>query len=980
MIRGSPPRSSRVCSGWRSPGTSARALNVFRDQTNLGASPGLWPSIESALQESEWFVLMASPEAAGSSWVRREVEWWLKHRSIERFIIVVTGGELTWDAARQEFDAAASSALPPQLLGGFAQEPLYVDLRWARSQPELTLKSERFRAAILDIATPLHGKAKDDIDAADLRAHRRSRRLAFGGVAVLSCLTAGLAAIAYFAVGQRNLAVSRVDTALAGRLAAQAGASQDKEPSLVERNTLLAIEAMRRRPSLEAAMALRAGMSLLPIPVGRVLHSRAPSAVSLSDDGGLLAVAAEDGASPASRSVVLVIDTTSGAELLRLPIAAEINRLAFSATARRLAILPRERRRESPGPAVQQGIEIWDLDKKRLERRLPAEGPVIAVALSPDGRFLATGDELGRAVVWEVASGQARGSIRHRSPVHQVAFSSVAGQVVSGERDGTLRVWNAATGRDVSRVGLAARFERPSVMAPDGARIAMPSGKDEIQARRIDGSTAATVGTIHHALTSTYAPAMSLSRTRLATGGRDNTARVWDLGTGAEEVRAPFDSQVVTVSLSGDGSMLAVAAYAGSGMSIESLRYLDARRTQGIWVVKGWDPDRQPSSMNSSTWVFKVDREDGFRFRHGQPVVSVGLSAKGEMLATASGWSPTQTASVHTPEAAARRSAARSVVRLWDVRSGRELASEVLPGIATSTAIAPDQSAVAAMSQDGTLRIWAVPQERGRPGTSKSLGRPSNVFATGARDARILFSADSSRVGILGKGGSVFDLGSATATFRAGAEQTTVGFDAGMTRSFVEGKSPDRMSLRSSLLDTSSGRVVHQVDSLHGNGAAMTSDGRLAAAADRTGGGASSTSQYGFYVSEISTAKRVVSAGVGHNKEITAMTFSPDGTHLATASFDETARIWDASKGTEAARFATAGAVNAVAFSPDGRILAVGTEAGDAAVYYWKPTDLVAQACARLTRNLSKPEWQQFLGEVDYRATCNDLPLDVRPR
>jgi hypothetical protein len=67
-----------------------------------------------------------------------------------------------------------------------------------------------------------------------------------------------------------------------------------------------------------------------------------------------------------------------------------------------------------------------------------------------------------------------------------------------------------------------------------------------------------------------------------------------------------------------------------------------------------------------------------------------------------------------------------------------------------------------------------------------------------------------------------------------------VGFDAAMTRVFVEGKSPDGLSLRSSLLDTSSGRVLHEVDSLHGNGRAMTSDGRWAAAENRSDGGGSS--------------------------------------------------------------------------------------------------------------------------------------------
>ena len=38
------------------------------------------------------------------------------------------------------------------------------------------------------------------------------------------------------------------------------------------------------------------------------------------------------------------------------------------------------------------------------------------------------------------------------------------------------------------------------------------------------------------------------------------------------------------------------------------------------------------------------------------------------------------------------------------------------------------------------------------------------------------------------------------------------------------------------------------------------------------------------------------------------------------------------------------------------------------------------QACAHLTRNLTKLEWRQFMGEVEYRATCNDLPLDARVR
>ena len=49
-----------------------RAVRVFRDKTPLAATPALWPSIEKALAQSDYVILLASPEAAASEWVQRE--------------------------------------------------------------------------------------------------------------------------------------------------------------------------------------------------------------------------------------------------------------------------------------------------------------------------------------------------------------------------------------------------------------------------------------------------------------------------------------------------------------------------------------------------------------------------------------------------------------------------------------------------------------------------------------------------------------------------------------------------------------------------------------------------------------------------------------------------------------------------------------------------------------------------------------------
>ena len=90
-----------------------RALRVFRDDTTLSATPSLWPSIEQALGQSRYFILLASPDAAASKWVNKEVAHWLDHNGIETILIGVTNGLLAWDENVGDFASHEGAPLPP---------------------------------------------------------------------------------------------------------------------------------------------------------------------------------------------------------------------------------------------------------------------------------------------------------------------------------------------------------------------------------------------------------------------------------------------------------------------------------------------------------------------------------------------------------------------------------------------------------------------------------------------------------------------------------------------------------------------------------------------------------------------------------------------------------------------------------------------------------------------------------------------------
>lgn len=257
------PRLQAGLQRFAKPWWQRRALRVFRDESSLSANPHLWESITDALDTSEWFVLLLSPDAARSEWVNQEVSYWVGHKDPSRILPVVTAGEFGWADGDVTGDA-----VPDALRGAFASEPRWVDLRFARGEAQLDLQDPRFADAIADVASAMRGVPKDELAGEEVRQHRRTVRTAWaaGGLLVALLITsafAGLVARRNAAEAQRQAVIAESNAeeadsqrALAEENAAEAEASADAEAEAraeAEEQRSAAVRAAARARSRELA-------------------------------------------------------------------------------------------------------------------------------------------------------------------------------------------------------------------------------------------------------------------------------------------------------------------------------------------------------------------------------------------------------------------------------------------------------------------------------------------------------------------------------------------------------------------------------------------------------------------------------------------------------------------------------------------------------------------------------------------------------
>ena len=213
----------RVIQTLGTPWYKRRSLWVFRDDTSLSAAPGLWAAIEQALSKSRFLILLASPEAAGSPWVGKEVEYWLTHKSADTLLIALTDSELAWDAEVGDFSWSIATPLPPVLKARIPEEPKWVDLRTFRDKTNLrNQRNRKFANVAADFAAAIHGTPKEDLLTEEIRQRKWGSRLAWSMVTALLVLAAtavwqwkGAAAADRIAVEQRNVVEAKFNRALA---------------------------------------------------------------------------------------------------------------------------------------------------------------------------------------------------------------------------------------------------------------------------------------------------------------------------------------------------------------------------------------------------------------------------------------------------------------------------------------------------------------------------------------------------------------------------------------------------------------------------------------------------------------------------------------------------------------------------------------------------------------------------------------------
>lgn len=592
-------------------------------------------------------------------------------------------------------------------------------------------------------------------------------------------------------------------------------------------------------------------------------HQKVITKVAFSPQGRRLASGSADGS-------VVIWNTETWQQQMRLTAGSSVRSLAFSPNGRQIAIGSTDTQLGTKRGVV----STWDLETRARVAGRDAHGSVVAcVAYAPDSEVMATGGGDGSIRIRNVETLEPtlRIEAAHEGEVRGLVFHSSAGELrlLSCADDGQLKLWNTQSGELIQTLpGHQGKIFDCVTREADGFMVS--AGADRLirvwdfadnvaKGERINDQARILVGHTDEV----RGLACSPDGRYIASGSLDRHIRLWDVATGrVVTVVRRHTSHVRTLSFSPGGEYLATAGDEGvvhvwevgqlaedspSGSLVKfspTSNQLAVSNRKGISI---WDV------LNHTTTLKMVDHPAG--------ITNFGYSHDGQQLAA-----------IH----------ADGAIQLWNPETGalvRQLKHRnTLP---FGFAFEPTNRRLAVAHADDAIDLWDV-----------ETGELTATWDLESRAYQLAFdrSGDQLFVGYLNGSLGFWDVG------RAGLRRMVDAHDGYLLGMALHAEH-DWVATAGSdgwvrIWDWQTHRLVHEmnVGTTWLNCLEFTPDGKRLA----------SGSEHTITFWDTDSGQEVLSMSL--DRCIHVMTFSADGNHLAVAGEDPRVRIWQGGPAAAQAR------------------------------------------------------------------------------
>ncbi len=611
-------------------------------------------------------------------------------------------------------------------------------------------------------------------------------------------------------------------------------------------------------------------------------------------------------------------------------------------------------------------IRLWDVATRQTVATLAGHTAAVrTVAFSPDGQTLISGSDDQTILLWDVATQKTSTTFKgHTGIVYGVAVSPDGKLIASASGDKTVRLWDVAQGQLMAVLEGHVDAAWSVAFSPDGKLLASGGGLNDKTIILWDVATHQASKTLTGHLYGIFGLAFSPDGTRLASAGEDNVVIVWDVEKGepignqlkghrASVTSVAFRANGETlISASADGTLIEWSAGDG-GLLRRFIGHSNA--VQSVAVDSGALVISGSADGTLILWDTSVRQPLGQILNgHTAVVRHVAYRPDGKLLASA---------------------ANDAKVILWDTsdpKSGVKFLAS-LEGAHESdvnaVAFSPDGLTLADGGRDGKIALWDVSD----PQNSKLLGEPVQAHADRVwglaftPDGKWLASgSENSEVKIWRVTGDSLEL-AATLTDHTNTVRGVVFSPNGK---LLASAARDTNVILWDVSDPASPRLMAKLEdhTLEVSDVAFSPDGAILASSseDRT-----------IILWDVATGEKLATLA-GHTFGVRAVSFSPDGKLLASGSQDATVLLWDVAtrQPIGAALTGHNDWVRGVAFSPAERGKWVASGSSDTKVIVWD-VDFASwqdRACNIAARNFTRDEWEFYFPGQPYRVTCGAYP------